>query len=127
MITHELRSPLSSIVMALDFLELKGPSGLGVADGLHIIKRQSGHLVRLVDDLLDTSRIATGKIFLRRKTIQLSSVIQRSVEIVQSALNQKQHNLDVKLSEQGVLLCADEVRIYDTASNRVRQRYGHSQ
>lgn len=117
MISHELRNPLSATVMALELLSLKGPLSQGVADGLSIIKRQTKYLARLVEDLLDVSRVATGKISLHKQVVQLSEVVHRSVEIVQMALQEKGHTLRVNLPDEQVLIFADEVRICQVFSN----------
>jgi signal transduction histidine kinase len=117
MISHELRTPLSSIMMTLDILKLKGIAIQGTAKHLGTISRQADHLVRLVDDLLDASRITTGKISLEKKPLLLDSIITRSSEMVAAALNEKQHDLTVKLPEQPVQLDADEIRICQVFSN----------
>lgn len=119
MISHELRNPLSPILMSLDMLSLTGPHDEHIANGLATIQRQTEHLVRLVDDMMDVSRVATGKISLRRSTVRLADIIGRSVEIAKSAADLKQQTLTISLPEQVVWLNVDEIRICQLFSNLI--------
>src|SRR6185295_5898229 len=77
MLGHELRNPLAPILTALQLMRMRGIDG----HELRVIERQLSHLVRLVDDLLDISRITRGKIELRKERLELSSVVLRSLEM----------------------------------------------
>lgn len=112
---HELRNPLMPITTALALMKLRD-------DGAHakeraIIERQANHLLRLVDDLLDVSRIARGKIELRRRPIELSPVIGRAVEIVSPALEIGEHRLEIDVPQQGLRVDGDEDRLVQVFSN----------
>jgi len=93
MLGHELRNPLAPIVTALQLMNLRG-------DDAHIkertvIARQVRHLVRLVDDLLDVSRIARGRIELRQQTIDLADIAAAAIEATSPLLEQRHHHLTV--------------------------------
>jgi CheY-like chemotaxis protein len=82
-----------------------------------VIDRQVGNMSRLVDDLLDVSRIATGKLMLRRERIELATVINRAVESCQQLIEAKGHALEIDLSGDPVSLNADEVRLTQVFAN----------
>ena len=116
-ISHELRNPLSPILMTLEYLSCLGPHSKEVDSGIAVVRRQSEHLVRLVDDLLDVSRVNAGKISLQRKPSQLASVINRSIEIAQQAADQKKQSLHFSLPSEDLWLHADEIRLVQLFSN----------
>jgi signal transduction histidine kinase/ActR/RegA family two-component response regulator len=110
---HELRNPLSPIVTALELLALRG----GAATREHeVIARQIQHLQRLVDDLLDVSRITRGKVELRRETCALPSVVARAVEMASPLLEQKQHLLTVDVPAE-LAVVGDPVRLAQVVAN----------
>lgn len=92
---HELRNPLAPIMMSLDVLKIKNDGEL--PKELQTIDRQSKHLAQLVDDLLDISRITTGKIVLNNDLVTISEVINSAVENCAPLLNEKQHHLTKNL------------------------------
>lgn len=96
MLGHELRNPLAPIVTALALLKLKGHED--ITRELSVIERQVNHMVRLVDDLLDVSRIARGKMALDRKSVVLAEIVMAGVETVTPLVREKRHvlSLDVK-------------------------------
>ncbi|WP_353405047.1 hybrid sensor histidine kinase/response regulator [Duganella hordei] len=94
MLGHELRNPLAPIVTALKLMKLRDT---GSANEQAVIQRQVDHLVRLVDDLLDVSRIASGKVELRKETVALADVLNKAIEMTSPLLEQKQHQLLVDL------------------------------
>ena len=115
MLGHELRNPLAPIVTALQLLKLRGdvPSSKEHV----IIERQVQHVVRLVDDLLDVSRITQGKIELKKETFELASIVAKAVEIASPLLEQRRHNLAVDVPRKGMLLHADPVRLSQVLAN----------
>ena len=117
MVAHELRNPLSPMIMALDILDLQGPHSDVVTNGLGTFRRQTTQLVRLVDDLFDASRVASGKISVQRKPIPAHLAISRSVEMVKASANAKQHELKITLPDDSITLLADDVRICQLFSN----------
>ena len=113
MLAHELRNPLAPIRTGLDLLALTGASGEVVGP----MQQQIRHLVRLVDDLLDVSRIVRGRIELRRESIDLTTVVQRAVETVRSEVDARRQILSVSLSQEPIRLHADPVRLTQVVSN----------
>jgi len=111
---HELRNPLSPIVTALDLMRLRG---LGDSRELAVIQRQTRHLIRLVDDLLDISRITRGKIVIDRQPIELLRVVSRAVETVSPLIEERRHQLVVDVAESGLAVAGDEVRLAQVVGN----------
>ena len=112
---HELRNPLAPIVTALQLMKLKGD--MGSSKEQVIIERQVRHVVRLVDDLLDVSRITQGKIDLKKDTFELATVVATAVEIASPLLEQRRHDLAVDVPRQGMRLTADPVRLSQVIAN----------
>ncbi len=113
MLAHELRNPLAPIRSGLDLLAIEyGPS-----ETVQLMQEQVTHVVRLVDDLLDVSRIVTGRIELRRETVQLRPVVQRALETVKPLIAERNHQLHVDLPEEPVYLDADPVRMAQVIAN----------
>ncbi|MDI1279488.1 ATP-binding protein [Methylobacter sp.] len=111
MLAHELRNPLTPISNAahiLDMLKLEDPR---LSWAKEIIKRQVMHLTHLVDDLLDISRIARGKISLKKERLDLVEVIKSVLDTARGPILAKQQHLDVRLPEQPILLEGDSVRL----------------
>jgi signal transduction histidine kinase/CheY-like chemotaxis protein len=113
MLGHELRNPLSPIVTALHLLRQRGA---GWGHEHEIVARQVGHLVRLVDDLLDVSRITRGKIRLRPERLDAAAVIQRAVEMASPLLEERRHVLVVEV-DRGLHVLADPVRLAQVVAN----------
>jgi signal transduction histidine kinase/ActR/RegA family two-component response regulator len=114
MLGHELRNPLSPIVSALELLRLRGESGSGRERG--IIERQVQHLVRLVDDLLDVSRVTRGKVELKYERVELAQPLGKAVEMARPLLEQQRHRLDVEI-EPGLVWEGDPMRLAQVVSN----------
>ena len=113
MLGHELRNPLSPIKTALDVMRLRGRHSPEQA----ILERQVAHLTRLVDDLLDVSRIARGKIDLRKKPIEIAEVALRAIEMAGPILEQRNHELEVSIPRTGLHVEADPERFAQILSN----------
>jgi PAS domain S-box-containing protein len=113
MLGHELRNPLSPIKTALDVMRLRGRHSPEQA----ILERQVIHLTRLVDDLLDVSRIAGGKIDLRKKPVEISEVALRAIEMAGPILEQRNHELEVDIPRTGLQVEADPERFAQIISN----------
>jgi PAS domain S-box-containing protein len=96
MLAHELRNPLAPIRNALHIMAMPGASGEAVARVREMMERQVLHMVRLVDDLLDISRITRGKIELRKEAVDITNLIRRTVEAVE--WQAKARNLNIRLS-----------------------------
>ncbi|HLV68825.1 MAG TPA: ATP-binding protein, partial [Polyangiaceae bacterium] len=115
MLGHELRNPLAPILTALQLLEFKGVQG-GERER-EIIERQARHLVRLVDDLLDVSRITRGKLELRRTRTDLGLVLAKAVEIASPLLEHRAHHLDVEAPRGTYYVDGDESRLAQVFQN----------
>lgn len=116
-LAHELRNPLATLAHSLQLLKLAGQSPETLAKGVSCAERQIHHLVRLVDDLLDVSRISRGKIQLRRAPVAVETVVQSALETSRSALEAAGHRLTVDLPESPLWLEGDLVRLGQAFSN----------
>ena len=102
-LAHELRNPLAPIRNSLQILKMPRVDEETAHRSLDMMERQLQHLVRLVDDLLDVSRVMRGKIELRKEKIELAAVIARAVETVQPLIDSHNHQLSVELSNDSLL------------------------
>jgi PAS domain S-box-containing protein len=115
---HELRNPLSPIRNGLQILRLsQDPAARERLVGM--MERQVDHLVRLVDDLLEVSRISRGKIELRRERVELGPIVHSAIEACRPLLQQEGHELVVDLPSEPVVLDADAVRLVQVVANLV--------
>ena len=114
MLGHELRNPLAPILTALQLMRLRG--GTALEHERTVIERQTRHLVRLVDDLLDVSRIARGKIELRRERMELADGVAKAIEMASPLLEERNHQLEVDVS-RGLMLDADPARLAQIVAN----------
>ncbi len=117
MLSHELRNPLAPIRNAVEILRKSGGEEQLRQQAIGIIHRQVGQMVRLVDELLDVSRISQGKIELRREPIELASVVHHAVEAVRPLAESMDHELTVTLPQQPVYLDADPTRLAQVVGN----------
>jgi PAS domain S-box-containing protein len=117
MLAHELRNPLAPIAGALHVLEIAADDPENCARARQIMQRQVDQLVRLVDDLLDVSRITRGKIGLQCERVELADVIQRAVETTRPMIDAQRHRLVVNLPTEPVMLDADPIRLAQVLSN----------
>ena len=115
MLGHELRNPLAPIVTALHLLRQR--DGDVNQHERSIIERQVTHLVQLVDDLLDVSRITTGKVELKREPIELADVVARAIEMASPLLEQRRHELAVTVPRRGLAVFGDLTRLAQVVSN----------
>jgi signal transduction histidine kinase len=116
MLGHELRNPLAPIVTSLEVMARR--DGAGEARERRIIERQVAHLERMVDDLLDVSRIASGKIELRRQRVDLHDVIARALELTEPALHGRRRP-DLKLVDAPIWVSGDPVRLAQVVCNLI--------
>jgi len=115
MLGHELRNPLAPIRTALQLMRLRGIDG---ADReRQVIERQVNHLVGLVDDLLDVSRITRGKVQLQRQPLEVADVVAKAIETASPLLEQKGHTLEIDVARTGLLVDADPERLAQVLAN----------
>jgi signal transduction histidine kinase/ActR/RegA family two-component response regulator len=117
MLGHELRNPLSTITMAVHVLDLTTSLKDKAARAKQIIASQVGHLARLVDDLLDVTRVTTGKIMLHRSRLELADVVARSLETLRAAGRTDQHRIE--FSGQPAWVEADATRLEQVVANLI--------
>lgn len=115
MLGHELRNPLAPITTALHLMKLKEPAAL--AREREIIARQTTHLTRLVDDILDVARVSRGKVTLDRTRVALADVIGRAVETAGPLFEQKRHTLTVDVPSKGLDVEGDALRLGQVFAN----------
>jgi PAS domain S-box-containing protein len=111
MLAHELRNPLAPIRNAVQLLSGKPLEDPEVAWARDVLDRQSQHLARLVDDLLDVSRITRGKINLRLEVVELATVLARAVEASRPLIEERQHRLTVEMPKDPLPVRGDAVRL----------------
>jgi signal transduction histidine kinase/ActR/RegA family two-component response regulator len=117
MLAHELRNPLAPMWNALHVLRLGGANGSAVEQARAVAERQVRHMARLVDDLLDVSRIAHNKIQLRKNRIELAAVVTGAVEATRALVEARRHALSVSLPTTAVWLEADPTRLEQVLVN----------
>ena len=117
LLAHELRNPLAPLRNGVQVLRLAGddPATLGRVRGM--MERQVEHLVRLVDDLLDVSRISLGKLHLRLERTTLSAAVAHALDVCGDALRARGHELEVDVSPEPVELTADRTRLAQAVCN----------
>ena len=116
-LAHELRNPLAPIRSAVQIMRMAEGDQATVAAARSMIERQLKHLVRLIDDLMDASRITRGKLELRRERVDLAAVIQIAVETNRSLLESKQQHLRLDLASEPLYVEADTTRLAQVFSN----------
>jgi CheY-like chemotaxis protein/nitrogen-specific signal transduction histidine kinase len=116
-LAHELRNPLAPIRTSMGILKHLHPDSGQVTQLRQVVDRQVDHLTRLVDDLLDVARITSGKVALKKGRITLHSVINHAVEISASAMESKQHRLEVRAPDTPHVLDADHARLVQSVAN----------
>jgi PAS domain S-box-containing protein len=117
MLAHELRNPLAPISNAVQLMRMLGPEDTNLRRARDMIDRQVQHLARLVDDLLDVSRITRGKITLQKEPVELAAVIARAVETSRPLIDARRHTLTVTLPPEPVRVEADATRLAQVVSN----------
>jgi signal transduction histidine kinase len=115
MLGHELRNPLSPIMTALEMMKLRSDGQFDKERA--IIERQAQHLIRLVDDLLDISRITQGKVKLSKRPVPMQQVVAKAAEMAMSLIEQRQHKLDVHFEGAGIVADGDEERLAQVIAN----------
>ena len=110
-LAHELRNPLAPIGNAVEILKLQPNPDENLQAARRIIDRQLQHMVRLIDDLLDVSRITHGRLELRKQRVELNTVLQQAIETSRPLIERARHRLDLDLPTRPIYLQADPVRL----------------
>lgn len=116
-LAHELRNPLAAVSSALQLLQPLPADPQQVAELHQIMSRQLEQLVRLIDDLMDMSRISRGKLTLRREHVAIDAIINAALDVSRPFINQGNHELQVVLPAETLYLDADRVRVAQIVSN----------
>jgi K+-sensing histidine kinase KdpD/ActR/RegA family two-component response regulator len=116
-LAHELRNPLAPIRNALEIMRRTVGEGHAAANERQIVQRQTEQLVRLVDDLLDVSRITRDRLELRKTRVELAPILKQAVEACQPMPNGDRHRIYMSLPSQPLYLDADAVRLGQVFSN----------
>ena len=117
MLAHELRNPLAPIRNVVQVLQLTAEDDETIGPALALMSRQVDHLVRLVDDLLDVSRISRGKIDLRRERLELGALVNEAVVAVRPLYDSRQRQLSVQLPLSPMYLQGDATRLTQVITN----------
>ncbi len=118
-LAHELRNPLAPIRNGIQLLEIAGDDPELGPSTRAMMERQMNHLVRLVDDLMDLSRISRGKIELRKENIDLREIVETAVESSRPFLQQRHHQLVLDLPENAIVVNGDAMRLTQSVTNLV--------
>lgn len=116
-LSHELRNPLAPIRNGVGILRMAGVSAANSATVLDMLDRQVGHLVKLIDELLDMTRINSGKIILRREIVDLLPALRQAVEITEAQCHDPAPRMDVRLPSEPLWVDADPTRLVQIVSN----------
>lgn len=117
LLAHELRNPLAPLRNALQVMRIAPADGEAVQAARRVMERQLAHMVRLIDDLLDISRIAQNKLALRRARVPLAEVIAAAVETARPAIDAAGHSLTVSLPGEPVFVDGDLTRLSQVFGN----------
>jgi signal transduction histidine kinase len=118
-LAHELRNPLAPIRNAIEILQRHGPVDASIARMRDMIARQVRHMTRLVDDLLDVSRITRGKINLNPEPIDVTQLVKGAVETNLPAIDTRRHEIVLNLPDEPVRVRGDAVRLAQVVGNLV--------
>jgi len=119
MLAHELRNPLAPISTAAQMLRLSSADPKRIAHASEVIGRQVRHMVELVDDLLDVSRVTRGLVELEREPVDLKSVIQNAIEQARPLIEKKGHTLSTRLGAANVTVTGDRKRLVQVMTNLI--------
>jgi PAS domain S-box-containing protein len=117
MLAHELRNPLAPILNAVHLMRLHGLPDADLERACAIIERQGAHLARLLDDLLDLSRVTHGKIELRKQVVDLRSILSDAIQSSRSVIDGRRHHLTISLSEEPLHVEVDPTRMIQVIVN----------
>ena len=127
MLAHELRNPLAPILHAVNALRALEPGSTQAEWCQEVIERQVLHLSRLVDDLLDISRITQGKVKLQKEPVEMRSVVNRAVETVRPFVESRRHELVLDLPSEPMVLEGDLIRLAQVVANLLHNAAKYTQ
>jgi signal transduction histidine kinase len=116
LLAHELRNPLAPLLNAVELMRLQ-PRDPQLGWAREVIERQVSYLTRLVDDLLDVSRITRGQITLNRQPLELAVLIERAIEMAQPLMQQRRQQITVAIPDRTLRINGDQVRLVQAFGN----------
>ena len=116
-LAHELRNPLAPLRNGLQVMKLTNNNVAAIEQVSAMMDRQLNQMVRLLDDLLDVSRISRGKVELKKERVELAKVVQQAVENCRSLIDQASHELVVKVPPDPIYMEADSIRLTQVFTN----------
>ena len=119
MLAHELRNPLAPIMNALNLLNRKSTADPGELWVREVLHRQTGQLSRLVDNLLDVSRLTRSAVVLDKKPVDLRNIVRNAAEACMQGIREREHRLELSLPEDRLMVDGDEVRLNQVVHNLV--------
>lgn len=117
MLAHELHNPLAPLSAALQLFDPDTSAPEQIAELRALMTRQVQQLVRLIDDLLDVSRISRGKMILRRAPVDMNDVVDTALDVARPLIQQSKHRLELDLPEHPLMIDGDKVRLAQVISN----------
>jgi signal transduction histidine kinase/ActR/RegA family two-component response regulator len=127
MLAHELRNPLAPIRNAAEILRLRSSDNPDLRWVEEVIQRQVRHMARLLDDLLEVSRITTGKVMLAKEYVELATIVASAVEASRPFIDAQEQQLQVSLPAEPVYLIADPTRLVQVIDNLVNNAAKYSE
>jgi PAS domain S-box-containing protein len=127
LLAHELRNPLAPLRNGLQVMRLAGDNREAVARARTLMERQLHHMVRLIDDLLDVSRISRGKLVLRKERISAANVVAHALEVCGPAVEEAEHDLTVTLPDEPLYMDADKTRLAQALCNLLNNAVKYSE
>lgn len=116
-LAHELRNPLAALRTAAEVYRIKAPPGKGLEMPQGVFDRQLRQMTRLIDDLLDVSRITRNTLTLRKERVELRPIVAAAVETSSPMIKHKEHKLELELPVEPVIFMADSVRLAQVIAN----------
>ncbi|MBI3946240.1 MAG: MEDS domain-containing protein [Armatimonadetes bacterium] len=117
MLAHELRNPLAAVATALQLMERLRPSSAALWRARDTAARQAAHMARMLDDLLDVSRITRGKVSLKRELTELAPILSSALEAAAPIIEAREHHLSVSVPREALHVHGDPVRLAQVVSN----------
>lgn len=127
MLAHELRNPLAAIVTSLDVIRSYVPDDPRLSRIGEAAERQSRQMSRLLDDLLDVSRVTRGKIALRRETVTVQELVEQAVQSAYALVDERRHELKVDVPSEAILIDGDAGRLVQVISNLLSNAIKYTQ
>jgi len=118
-LAHELRNPLAPVSNALLLMRMSENLNSETAELRNLMERQISHLIRLVDDLMEVSRISRGKIELQKTQVDLKTILRSAIELCQPRIEEAGHELVVDLATEVIEISADQVRLSQVIANLI--------